>query len=98
MRNLLGNLGCRLVCSVTYVGGALQVAELDGYDVALLDACNDRFPIFLVASRLVDRNVPFAFLMHRSKPPMLMRFQEIPILLKPVSTSALECWLRTVRP
>jgi CheY-like chemotaxis protein len=94
IEDLLDDAGCEVAGSVGSVAQAIAWLEAGGEaDAALLDVNLGGEPVWPVADALAARGVPFAFTTgydHLDEP----RFQNAPLLGKPIKAARLEEMLR----
>jgi PAS domain S-box-containing protein len=92
MRELLSEHGMFVVGPCCSVKEALAAAEGD-FDAAFLDVNLGDESIYTVATRLKERDIPFAFVTGYGKESLDGRFDGAPILQKPVTRENLESTL-----
>lgn len=95
MRELLSEHGMFVVGPCCSVKEALAAAEGD-FDAAFLDVNLGDKSIYMVATRLKERDIPFAFVTGYGKESLDGRFGAAPILQKPVTRESLESMLGTL--
>ena len=95
MRELLSEHGMFVVGPCCSVKEALAAAEGD-FDAAFLDINLGDESIYMVATRLKERDIPFAFVTGYGKESLDGRFGAAPILQKPVTRESLESMLGTL--
>jgi CheY-like chemotaxis protein len=92
MRELLSEHGMFVVGPCCSVKEALAAAEGD-FHAAFLDVNLGDESIYTVATRLKERDIPFAFVTGYGKESLDGRFDGAPILQKPVTRENLESTL-----
>jgi PAS domain S-box-containing protein len=92
MRELLSDCGMFVIGPCCTVNEALAEAASD-FDGAFLDLNLSGEFVYPVARRLMERNIPFAFVTGYDGATVDPRFRSIPILQKPITRESLEAQL-----
>lgn len=90
LEDLLTELGHRVVAMAPNVKAALDHAQRDDVDMALLDVNLDGQPVFPVAERLAARGTRFAFATGYGRAGLPESFLDRPVLNKPVAAEDLK--------
>jgi PAS domain S-box-containing protein len=94
MREILSDHGLFVVGPCCSVAEALAAAGGE-LDCAILDLNLGGEPVYPVATTLVARNIPFAFVTGYGRESIDTKFAQVPILQKPITREGLETYLRT---
>jgi two-component sensor histidine kinase/CheY-like chemotaxis protein len=92
MREFLVDYGLFVVGPCCSVSEALAAADGE-FNCAILDLNLGGEPVYAVASMLAERNVPFAFVTGYGRESLDGRFENAPILQKPITRESLESCL-----
>lgn len=96
---VLADAGYQVVGPVGWLSQALQTAERETLDAALLDVNLSGERVFPLADALMDRGVPFIFLTGYGTDGLPDRYRRCPTLTKPYRPEALLSVLaQTVAP
>lgn len=90
METMLRAIGCQVVATVPDFGGALQAANSNDFDVAVLDINLSGTHSYPVAELLIEREVPVIFSTGYSMNRLPERFRRVPCVQKPVDPLELE--------
>jgi PAS domain S-box-containing protein len=93
MREFLLEYGVFVVGPCCTLSETLAAANTE-FDCAILDLNLGGESVYSVASALAERNVPFAFVTGYGRESLDGRFENVPILQKPITRESLEICLR----
>jgi PAS domain S-box-containing protein len=93
MREFLIEYGVFVVGPCCTLSETLAAANTE-FDCAILDLNLGGESVYSVASALAERNVPFAFVTGYGRESLDGRFENVPILQKPITRESLEICLR----
>lgn len=97
LENDLKALGCDVVGPATSLSAALEAAQHEGLDAALLDVSLGADSVFPAAARLADRGVPFVFCSAFTGPQAMPdAFADRPRVLKPFTGTMIAAALEAV--
>jgi CheY-like chemotaxis protein len=94
--DILTELGHHVVGPVHRVNKALEIAQNEPIDIALLDVHVAGAEVYEVAERLEARHIPFVFTTGYGKMGLREAFSGRPVLQKPFSVKSLSDILATV--
>ena len=97
VEDMLNQLGYQVAATAGSVRRALELAELDTFDVAILDANLAGLPIDPVARRLAERRIPFAIITGYSKDGLHENLRDRPVITKPFRVDELRTGLALLR-
>src|ERR1700730_13354662 len=83
LEDMLAELGHTVVGSVARLGKALEIAQLEAFDVAILDVNIKREGGFPIAEALAARGIPFVFSTGYGKQSLRAPYSDRPALQKP---------------
>ena len=87
LEDILSDEGYR-VTSANRLDDALNILETECFDAAILDINLRDAPVFPLAARLRELDVPFAFATGGSNEAIPAQFQNYPVLSKPYTAAA----------
>jgi CheY-like chemotaxis protein len=90
LEDMLLDLGCDVVGPAARLGTALELAQGQALDVAILDVNVAGEPIYPVAAALVERKVPFIFSTGYGSAGIKDLYRDRPVMQKPFA----QCDLR----
>jgi CheY-like chemotaxis protein len=94
--DILTELGHQVVGPIHRVNKALEIAQNEPLDMALLDVHVAGTEVYAVAERLEERHIPFVFTTGYGKIGLRESFRDKPVLQKPFSVKSLSDILATV--
>lgn len=80
---MLAELGHEIVGPVAHIAKALEMAQREALDAALLDVNIDGREVYPVADALAARGIPFVFVTGYGKAGLRASYRDRPILQKP---------------
>jgi|tagenome__1003787_1003787.scaffolds.fasta_scaffold19899409_2 CheY-like chemotaxis protein len=83
LEDMLLDLGCDVVGPAARLGTALELAQGEALDVAILDVNVAGEPIYPVAAALVERKVPFIFSTGYGSAGIKDLYRDRPVMQKP---------------
>jgi CheY-like chemotaxis protein len=83
LEDMLLDLGCDVVGPAARLGTALELAQGEALDVAILDVNIAGEPIYPVAAALVERKVPFIFSTGYGSAGIKDLYRDRPVMQKP---------------
>lgn len=83
LEDILGELGCEVVGPVAQVHKAVEMAQHEMIDAAILDVNLNGRDVYPVADALAARNIPFIFATGYSKDSLRAPYDGRPMLQKP---------------
>jgi DNA-binding response OmpR family regulator len=86
LEDMLSDEGYR-VTSVNRLDDALNILKTESFDAAVLDVNLRDAPVFPLAARLRELDVPFAFATGGGNDSIPEQFQNYPVLTKPYSAA-----------
>ena len=92
--DMLEELGCTLAGTAATLAEAMEAAESNGFDVALLDINLNGTESLPVAARLQERGVPFIFTTGYGAAGHCDAFPQAPLVTKPYRMEDLEGAIR----
>jgi CheY-like chemotaxis protein len=95
LEDILTELGHHVVGPIHRVNKALEIAQNDPIDIALLDVHVAGAEVYAVAERLEARHIPFVFTTGYGKAGLRDAFSARPVLQKPFSVQSLSDILAT---
>jgi CheY-like chemotaxis protein len=96
LEDILTELGHHVVGPIHRVNKALEIAQNDPIDIALLDVQVAGTEVYAVAERLAERRIPFVFTTGYGKRGLRESFSGRPVLQKPFSVKSLSDILTTI--
>ncbi|MCW6508675.1 response regulator [Lichenifustis flavocetrariae] len=96
LEDILEELGCQVAGSAVNVRQAEDLAMNATADAAILDVNLGGDPVYPVAERLIERNIPFVFASGYGSANLPDRWQNHPTLPKPFTADQVETVLRTL--
>ena len=98
LEDMLVDFGCEVVGPAARLATALDLAQDEALDIAILDVNLAGEPIYPVAAALVERKVPFVFSTGYGNAGIEDAYRERPVLQKPFAQRDLrETLLRALR-
>jgi CheY-like chemotaxis protein len=94
IEDMLAELGCSIGAFAGSISQAAKYAELDDFDVGLLDVNVGGQSIYPIAERLAARSIPFAFLSGYDKAGLREEFRGRTLIRKPFTLETLSSGLR----
>ena len=98
LEDMLMDFGCAIVGPAARLNVALEMAEREAYDIAILDVNLAGEPIYPVAEALTERNLPFVFSTGYGSAGIKEPFRGRPVVQKPFSQQDLKRTLLEVAP
>jgi CheY-like chemotaxis protein len=98
IEDVLGDLGCRVVCAATNLDQALTLARARAVDFAVLDINLGGDMSFPVADVLRERKIPFLFVSGYSSAGLLDEYRNEVRLRKPFRVHELANAIERLRP
>lgn len=89
IESMLTDLGHQVVGPVPRLAKALEVAQSETFDLAILDVNLNGSPSFPIAHRLRERGIPFVFATGYGSPGLPGEFSDIAVLQKPFKVKQL---------
>ena len=86
LEDMLAQLGHRVVGPVTRLKKALEAAQQETIDIAILDVNIDGGEVYPVAEALADRDIPFVFVTGYGRRGLHVDYRDRPCLQKPFRT------------
>jgi CheY-like chemotaxis protein len=83
LEDMLLDLGCDVVGPAARLGTALELAQGEALDVAILDVNVAGEPLYPVAAALVERKVPFIFSTGYGSAGIKDLYRDRPVMQKP---------------
>ena len=96
LEDILDELGCRVVGSAVNLRQAQDLVDTTIADAAILDVNLGGDPVFPIAERLAERNIPIIFASGYGASGLPDRWQGYSTLPKPFTAEQVESTLRTV--
>ena len=96
LEDILDELGCKLAGSAATLRQAHELAGSVEVDAAILDVNLGGDPVFPIAERLVERNIPIIFASGYGANGLPDKWQQHPTLPKPFTPDQVETILRQV--
>ena len=90
IENMLEEIGCQVVASVTRLVKALSLASSLDIDLAVLDINLAGEVVYPLALRLADRGIPFVFSTGYSTATLPSELRDRPLVKKPVTLGRLK--------
>ena len=90
LEDMLLDLGCDVVGPAARLGTALELAQGEALDVAILDVNVAGEPIYPVAAALVERKVPFIFSTGYGSAGIKDLYRDRPVMQKPFAQRDLQ--------
>jgi len=98
MEDLLTDLGVDVIGPYGTLAEAMIAARAEDFDAAILDVNLDGGTVYPLATLLIERDVPFAFVTGYEPSTIDPRFRGVPVLQKPVERQTLSELLAHVGP
>ena len=96
VETMLSDIGCHVIGPFGRLAGALDAAEREQIDAALLDVNLHGEAVFPVADALAKRGIPFVFMTGYGPEGLPKRFSDRPVLTKPYRSAAVLAALRAL--
>lgn len=98
LEDMLGELGCKVIGPVARLGKAIEMAQREALDVAILDVNIDGKEIYPVADELAARRIPFVFCTGYGSAGLRASYRDRPTLQKPFLRRDLRALLAELCP
>ncbi|HET7634418.1 MAG TPA: response regulator [Burkholderiales bacterium] len=97
LEDILGELGCKVVGPVARVDKAIEMAQHETLDAAILDVNLNGHDVYPVADALAARSIPFIFATGYGRDSLRPPYDDRPLLQKPFQQRDVDAAFAEVR-